>query len=77
MASKKGFGNEFEKAWSEGMNNNDWTSLNDVIMKSVDSFLDGIGDKLIKGKLNVVSEMEKNASRIQKSIDKTMAELNG
>ena len=40
-------------------------------------FLDGIGDKLIKGKLNVVSEMEKNASRIQKSIDKTMAELNG
>ena len=46
MASKKGFGNEFEKAWSEGMNNNDWTSLNDVIMKSVDSFLDGIGDKM-------------------------------
>ena len=38
------YGKEFEKAWTEGMKNNDWSFLNDVIVKSVDNFLDGVGD---------------------------------
>ncbi len=44
--NKHSFGKEFEKAWSEGMKNNDWSSLNDIIVKSVDNFLDGVGDKM-------------------------------
>lgn len=41
-----GIGREFEKAIDEGLNNNDWTGLNNVIMKSVDNFLDGVGDRM-------------------------------
>ncbi|MBO4890804.1 MAG: 5-bromo-4-chloroindolyl phosphate hydrolysis family protein [Lachnospiraceae bacterium] len=40
------YGKEFEKAWTEGMKNNDWSFLNDVIVKSVDNFLDGVGDRM-------------------------------
>ena len=43
---KNKYGREFEKAWTEGMNNNDWTFLNEVIVKSVDNFLDGVGDRM-------------------------------
>ena len=44
--NNKGFGRDFERALSEGMENNNWTLLNDVIIKSVDNFLDGVGDKM-------------------------------
>ncbi|MCR5672393.1 MAG: 5-bromo-4-chloroindolyl phosphate hydrolysis family protein [Lachnospiraceae bacterium] len=47
MADKKNnFGKDFERAFSEGLENNDWSLLNDVIVKSVDNFLDGVGDKM-------------------------------
>ena len=47
MANRRNnIGKEFEKAFSEGMNHNDWSSLNDVIVRSVDNFLDGVGDKM-------------------------------
>ena len=42
----KGIGKDFERAFSEGIENQDWTVLNDVIMKSVDNFLDGVGDRM-------------------------------
>ena len=41
-----GFGKDFERAWTEGMENQNWTYLNDVIVKSVDDFLDNVGDKM-------------------------------
>ena len=44
--NNKGFGRDFEKALSEGMENNNWTLLNDVIVKSVDNFLDDVGDRM-------------------------------
>jgi len=44
--NKKGFGGDFERALNEGMENNNWTLLNDVIVKSVDNFLDDVGDKM-------------------------------
>ena len=40
------FGKDFEKAWTQGIENNDWSFLNDVIVKSVDNFLDNVGDKM-------------------------------
>ncbi|MCR5590721.1 MAG: 5-bromo-4-chloroindolyl phosphate hydrolysis family protein [Lachnospiraceae bacterium] len=40
------FGKDFEKAWSQGMENNDWSFLNEVIVKSVDNFLDNVGDRM-------------------------------
>ena len=46
MDKKKGFGNDFEKAFREGMVNNDWSHLNDVIVMSVDNFLDDVGDRM-------------------------------
>ncbi|MBR6159720.1 MAG: 5-bromo-4-chloroindolyl phosphate hydrolysis family protein [Lachnospiraceae bacterium] len=42
----KGIGGDFEKAFTEGIMNNDWTVLNDVIVKSVDNFLDDVGDRM-------------------------------
>ena len=45
-SDKEGFGRDFEKAWTEGMENNNWSLLNDVIVKSVDNFLDGVGDRM-------------------------------
>ena len=39
-------GKDFEKAFSEGMESNDWSRLNDVIVKSVDNFLDDVGDRM-------------------------------
>ena len=41
-----GFGKEFERALTEGLEKNDWSVLNDVIVKSVDNFLDGVGDRM-------------------------------
>ena len=41
-----GIGKDFEKALAEGMENRDWSYLNDVIVKSVDDFLDNVGDKM-------------------------------
>ncbi len=46
MSDKKKIGKEFERAFTEGMENNDWSYLNDVIVKSVDNFLDGVGDRM-------------------------------
>lgn len=48
MSDKKGngIGKDFEKAFTEGIVNNDWTVLNDVIVKSVDNFLDDVGDRM-------------------------------
>jgi 5-bromo-4-chloroindolyl phosphate hydrolysis protein len=46
MSDKKKIGKEFERAFTEGMENNDWSYLNDVIIKSVDNFLDGVGDRM-------------------------------
>lgn len=37
---------DFEKAFNEGIENNNWTFLNDAIMNSVDSFLDNVGDRM-------------------------------
>ncbi|MBR4573946.1 MAG: 5-bromo-4-chloroindolyl phosphate hydrolysis family protein [Lachnospiraceae bacterium] len=45
-SEKKGFGRDFERAWTEGMENQDWSLLNEVIVKSVDNFLDGVGDRM-------------------------------
>ncbi|MBQ6129310.1 MAG: 5-bromo-4-chloroindolyl phosphate hydrolysis family protein [Lachnospiraceae bacterium] len=45
-SDKESFGRDFEKAWTEGMENNNWSLLNDVIVKSVDNFLDGVGDRM-------------------------------
>lgn len=42
----KGIGKDFEKAFTEGIVNNDWSVLNDVIVKSVDNFLDDVGDRM-------------------------------
>ena len=44
--NKKRTGKDFEKAFSEGIENNDWSRLNDVIVKSVDNFLDDVGDRM-------------------------------
>ena len=45
--NKKGsFGRDFEKAISEGVKNNNWSLLNDVIEKSVDNLIDGVGDRM-------------------------------
>ncbi len=41
-----GLGRDFERAINEGMENRNWTTLNDVIIKSVDSFLDSVGDRM-------------------------------
>ena len=47
MANRQNrFGKDFERAISEGMNNNDWSSLRDVIIRTGDSFLDEIGDRM-------------------------------
>ena len=46
MSDKRKIGKEFERAFTEGMENNDWSYLNDVIIKSVDNFLDGVGDRM-------------------------------
>lgn len=46
MPDRNSIGRDFEKAFNEGMKNNDWSSLNDVIVKSVDNFLDSVGDKM-------------------------------
>ncbi len=48
MSDKKNnnIGKDFERAWSEGIANNDWSLLNDVIVRSVDNFLDNVGDKM-------------------------------
>ncbi|MBO4904021.1 MAG: 5-bromo-4-chloroindolyl phosphate hydrolysis family protein [Lachnospiraceae bacterium] len=48
MSDKKDnrIGKDFERAFSEGIENNDWSVLNDVIVRSVDNFLDGVGDKM-------------------------------
>ncbi|MBO4267609.1 MAG: 5-bromo-4-chloroindolyl phosphate hydrolysis family protein [Lachnospiraceae bacterium] len=43
---KKRTGKDFERAFSEGIENNDWSRLNDVIVKSVDNFLDDVGDRM-------------------------------
>ena len=43
---KNSIGKDFEKAFSEGMENNNWSYLNDVIVRSVDNFLDGVGDRM-------------------------------
>ena len=43
---KNNIGKEFERAFTEGMENNNWSYLNDVIVKSVDNFLDGVGDRM-------------------------------
>ncbi|MCR5301541.1 MAG: 5-bromo-4-chloroindolyl phosphate hydrolysis family protein [Lachnospiraceae bacterium] len=43
---KSSFGKDLEKAVSEGVKNNNWSLLNDVIEKSVDNFLDGVGDRM-------------------------------
>ena len=37
---------DFEKAFNEGIENNNWTFLNDAIINSVDSFLDNVGDRM-------------------------------
>lgn len=42
----KNIGKDFEKAFSEGIIHNDWSVLNDVIVKSVDNFLDDVGDRM-------------------------------
>ena len=44
--NNKGIGKDFERAFSEGMENNDWSRLNYVIVKSVDNFLDDVGDRM-------------------------------
>ncbi|MCR5688001.1 MAG: 5-bromo-4-chloroindolyl phosphate hydrolysis family protein [Lachnospiraceae bacterium] len=49
MSDKKDagrFGKEFENAINRGLENNDWSGLNDVIVRSVDNFLDGVGDRM-------------------------------
>ncbi len=47
MSDKRGsIGRDFERAISDGINNNDWSNLNNVIVKTVDEFLDGVGDKM-------------------------------
>ncbi len=47
MADKRsGFGKELERALNEGIENNNWTSLNNVIVEGVDNLLDDIGDKM-------------------------------
>ena len=43
---KGSIGKDFEKAVTEGVKNNNWSYLNDVIEKSVDNFLDGVGDRM-------------------------------
>ena len=45
-ANNNRIGKDFERAFSEGMENNDWSRLNDVIVKSVDNFLDDVGDRM-------------------------------
>ena len=39
-------GKDIERALSEGMKSGDLTSLNDVLIKGVDDFLDSVGDKM-------------------------------
>lgn len=43
---KNSIGKDFEKAFTEGINNNDWSGLNSVIVRTVDDFLDGVGDRM-------------------------------
>ncbi len=44
--SRSNFGKDLERAFSEGIENNNWTTLNNVIVKGVDNLLDDLGDKM-------------------------------
>lgn len=47
MAEKKtNFGKDLERAINEGLENNNWSGLNNVIVKGVDNLLDDIGDRM-------------------------------
>lgn len=43
---KNSFGKDLERALSEGMENRDWSVLNDVLIKGVDNLLDEVGDRM-------------------------------
>ncbi len=43
---RSNFGKDLERAFSEGLENNNWTTLNNVIVKGVDNLLDDLGDKM-------------------------------
>lgn len=45
-SNRNNLGKEFERAFSEGISTNDWSVLNKVIVKSVDNFLDDVGDRM-------------------------------
>ncbi len=44
--NRSNFGKDLERAVSEGLENNNWSTLNNVIVKGVDNILDDIGDRM-------------------------------